>query len=200
MLGDHPAASCQIVHGLAQQRGVGDGVAVVREDPHPGIPQLIEMGELLSLSPHRDRSCGDHVYLPDALSPIGHEAGEMAGIGGRIGIGHGDHGGIAAGGRSSRSRSNVLFPFLARLAQVGVQVDESWSDPGAVALDQRCGVEARSDLDDHALGDANVSVDHAVLGQDAPTGENQLTHRAHLPSGGTRPPFGPPPRSTPAAR
>ena len=70
----------------------------------------------------------------------------------RLGVRHAAHGREAAGGRRARAGLDVFLVFLARLAQVDVQVDEARARPTCrVTSMMRAADEAAPDLDDAAV-------------------------------------------------
>ncbi len=83
------------------------------------------LGELLALQAHRDRTDRVHVDQPDLLAATPHVVGDHRAVGHRVGVGHREHRGEPAESRCRRAGFDVLGVLAARLAQVGVQVDEA---------------------------------------------------------------------------
>ena len=199
MLGDHTASGGQVVHRLSHEAGVGNRIPIVGEHPDPGLPQLVEVGELFAVASHRHRSCWPHIYEAGRASTVDDEPCQMAGVDGRIGVRHRNDRGVTAGGGCRRAGRDVFLPLLPRLAQVGVEIDEPGAHPGPVTLDDGVRHQIASDLDDRSVGDADVGFDHAVLGEDAASCEHEIIHRAHPQAGEIGPPFAPRLRWPPAA-
>ena len=93
------------------------------------------LGELLALQAHGDRADRVHVDQADLLAAPPHVVGHHRAVGDRVGVGHREHRGVAAESRCGRTGFDVLGVLAARLAQVGVQVDQPGSSTWPVGVD-----------------------------------------------------------------
>jgi hypothetical protein len=127
VLGDDPVERLDVLQRAAHQARVGDAVAVVGEDPHPGgrAGHRAELGQLLAGQPDGDGADRLHVdqaglaaQPPDLLDDAG-------GVGDRRRVGHREDGRVAAEGRGARAGLDRLGVLAARFPQVGVQVDQA---------------------------------------------------------------------------
>lgn len=84
-----------------------------------------ELGELAALQADGDRTDGLDVAVAVLLAEPVDLLDHTGGVGDREGVGHGEHGGVAAGGRRARARQHGLGVLAARFTQMGVQVDEA---------------------------------------------------------------------------
>ena len=132
--------------------GVGDALAVVGEHPHPrgGVGHRAELGEPLAGQPDGDRAdrvdvavAGLAAEPPDLLDDAG-------GVGDRVGVGHRVDGGEAAQRGGPGAGLDGLGVLAARLAQVGVQVDQAGQRDQAVGVDDLGAVRRQAGAD---LGD-----------------------------------------------
>jgi hypothetical protein len=140
VLGDHAVEGLDVLERPAHQHGVADAPAVVGEHPDPrrGVGHRSELGEALPRQPHGDRADRTDVAVaglppepPDLLDHAG-------GVGDRLGVGHRVDGGEAAEGRGAGAALHGLGVLAARLAQVGVQVDQPRQGDEAVGVDDLC--------------------------------------------------------------
>ena len=97
----------------------------------------------------------------DALHPRAGQdvVGDGAVVVDREGVGHAAHGGEPAGRGRARPAGNGLLVLVARLAQVGVDVDEAGADDLARRVDDGgpgVGIEGLADPRDPSLGDQQV--------------------------------------------
>ena len=137
VLGDDPVERLDVLQRPAHQHRVGDALAVVGEDPHPGgrVGHRTELGELLAGQADGDGTDREDVAVtglaaepPDLL----HDAG---GVGDRVGVGHRVHGGEPAERRGLGAGVDGLGVLAPRLTQVGVQVDQPGQQDRAAAVD-----------------------------------------------------------------
>ncbi len=96
-----------------------------------GAHHLADLGELLALLPHGDGAAGEDARRPRPQPLRQHEAHGRGVVDGRVGVGHGDHGGEAAGRRGPRPACDGLLVLLPGLAQVHVHVDRGRGTPPA---------------------------------------------------------------------
>ena len=137
VLGDDPAEGPDVLQRPAHDPAVGDAAAVVGEDPHAG-PRAVhepELGELDALEALGDRADRHDVDEPGGAAEVEDPLGRLGGVGDRGGVGHGEHRGVAADRRGPRAGGDRLGVLAARLAQVGVQVDEPGQQDEAVGVD-----------------------------------------------------------------
>ena len=85
------------------------------------------MGEPFALHPHGYASGRNHIDQPDLAPAVGYVTGLVSGVQGRVGVGHGDHGGITTGGGGPGTGGNILLPFLTGFSQMDVQVHQAGS-------------------------------------------------------------------------
>src|SRR5690606_37888297 len=104
---------------------IGDPVAVVGEDPDPGPVQRLEIDRLFALPPHGQRGRWDHQDYRLQPGPSSHVLDEVHRVGGRRRVGHGDHGREPARRGCPGPGDQVLLPGLARVPQVGVEIDKA---------------------------------------------------------------------------
>ena len=78
---------------------------------------------------------GMHVDEPDLLAAVPHVVGDDRAVGDRVGVGHREHRRVATQSRCGRAGFDVLGVLAARLAQVGVQVDEAGQQDLAGGVD-----------------------------------------------------------------
>ena len=88
-----------------------------------------------------------------------------------VGVGHREHGGEPAERRRGRARRDRLGLLAARLAQVGVQVDEPRQQHEPVGVERLVGGEPGPDLRHHAV--AHQDVDRLALAVRPGTGDHQ---------------------------
>ena len=72
-----------------------------------------------------DRADRVHVDQADLLPAVPDMVGDHRAVGDRIGVGHREHRGETTQSRCGRAGFDVLGVLAARLAQMGVQVDEA---------------------------------------------------------------------------
>ena len=139
-----------IIHHLAHEAGGGDGLAVVADGDDSGVFHGGDFREGFAFA--ADGGCADG---PNADAARGGGAfDDSAGDGGivihRMGIGHAADGGEAAASGGARAGFDGLGHFLAGLAQVAVQVNESRRDDHAGGVENFCvgRGEIRADLGD----------------------------------------------------
>ncbi len=192
VLGDRAPELCNVLHGAPQQTGVGHRVTVVGEEPDAGSPQLVEVSQLPALPAGRDAAGRGDVYEPHFTAPVDDVAGQVPRVDDGVRVRHGDDGRVPAGGRGGRAGGDVLLVLLARLAQVGVEIDEAGRDPGAGSVDLVGGTpgDLRTGLGHHAVGDAHVALDGPLGPEHDAVADDHVTHSAHLPAAGTERPCG----------
>ena len=187
----------EVLHGAPQQPGVAHRVPVVGEDPDPGLPQLVEMRQCLTPPPEGDATCRHHLGQPAVRSPLRYVAGEVPAVDRGVGVGHRHQGGEPPGGGGGRTRGDVLLPLLTRLAEMGVQVDQSGTYPAPGDVD---GVSRRRSRTQRPLTwvpvTSDVGGDGALWPKDRSPFQHQVSHCCP-PATGRAPPSAPPPRSQP---
>ena len=114
--------------GATHQSLVFDRVAVIGKGHRSQFGQLREGGECAaSLTTH----CytGDWIVAHDGrLRSLQHLLQVVAAVWGRVGIGHGGYGTYPAGRRRCGAALNGLLVFVARFAEMGVNVDKTRGD------------------------------------------------------------------------
>ena len=136
--GDGPGRPLAYSRARRMRPVVLHAAAVVGEDPHAERRQLAHRRE-------RPRPARPTVMAPltrtshsPAVSPsVEHLAHHGGGVDGRLGVGHGQHGGEAAEGGGPAAGLDRLGLLAARLAQVGVEVDEARGDDAAGGVEHR---------------------------------------------------------------
>ncbi len=194
VLRDHPSPPRQVLHGPAQQPGVLDRFSVVGEHPDPGRQQLVEAGQADAFHAGGDAPGGDDFDEARPPAPIRYVTGQMPGVGGGVGVGHGHHRRVSAGRGGRRAGGDVLLPFLAGFAQMGVEIDEAGAEQQSGEVDHPVGVRGpgaslpacpplrdRGDRRHLAAGQQHVGVHLAVRSKDsgAPEQEGPPLRGAH---------------------
>ena len=134
-------------------------LAVVGEHPDPGrgVGHRAELGEPLARQPDGDRADREDVAVAGLAAQPPDLLDDAGGVGDRVGVGHRVHGGEAAQRRGLGAGLDGLGVLAARLAQVGVQVDQAGQRDQAVGVDDLGAASASSagaDLGDHAVARA----------------------------------------------
>ena len=126
VLGERDAEVERVLERPAHQQRILHAVAVVGEEVHAGGGELGERRELLAVAADRDRSRREHVAQPGELALAADEvdhARPQSWVGSVLGIAT-----IAVKPPSAAARLpglDRLGLLLARLAEVGVEVDEA---------------------------------------------------------------------------
>jgi hypothetical protein len=89
----------------------------------------------------------------------------MTGVDRRVGVGHRYHRRVATGRSGPRSAGDVLFPFLAGLTKVDVEIDQTRPDPGSGGIDRVLRVERTAERRNAVIGDQYIGFDEAIWGQ-----------------------------------
>ena len=111
--------------------------AVVGEERHAERRQLAERGQRLAGPPDGDGT--GHRHLGRAPRPrASTSAGHPGRVDGRLRVGHGHDGGVAAEGGGPGPGLDRLGLLAAGLAQMGVQVDQPGRRPGSRRRRGRC--------------------------------------------------------------
>ena len=149
----HNAALCQIqilavgrdrqpqrgrsVHGIRQKAGVFHRPAVVTQGNGSGFGQCFPVAGLLTFQALGHGRCYIHmsVRIFCFIQNIFHR---FRGIGGRIGVGHGQQTGHAACRSSTASGENIFLLGKARVPQVNVHVHQTGSRHQPFGLDDPC--------------------------------------------------------------
>lgn len=128
--------------------------------PAGGVVHGAELGELLALQADGDGADGLDVAVAGLLAEPVDLLDDTGGVGDRVGVGHGEDGGVAAGGGGAGAGEDGLGVLAAGLAQVGVEVDQAGQQDLPLGLDDRraLGRQARTDRCD------GLAVDQDVLG------------------------------------
>ena len=135
VLDDREIEGAGVLERAAHDRARGDAAAVVGDRDRAGVVQVAHLGELLPLLPHGDGADGVEPGAADLAGARDHHLGDGARVVDRAGVGHHADVGEAARGRGREPREDVFLVFLARLAQVRVQVDERGQEPAVLACD-----------------------------------------------------------------
>jgi hypothetical protein len=180
VLGQEQTETGGVLEGATHQAAVLHAGAVIGEDPDPESRQLGEGHQLAALAPDRDG--GGHVDVADRpTSEVQHVAGHRGVVDGRLGVGHGQHRRVPAEGGGARCGGDGLGLFPARLAHVGVQVDEPGSDHrcGGVELDGPGGQvpEIGAHGDDGPVDDEDIGPAPAGRIDDVPTAQGERRGR-----------------------
>lgn len=126
VLGDQHTQAGGVFESAAHDQRVVHADPVVGEHPHRGDTGIhhAHLGEFSSGEPDRDGADGMYVDQTDLLSPVPDVVGDHRTVGHRMGVGHREHRRVATQRCCRRTGLDVLGIFAARLAQVGVQVDQ----------------------------------------------------------------------------
>ena len=142
-----------MISGSCTQRPSSENIRTCARD----LRHRAELGDLDALEPDRDRADRVHVDQPDLLAAAPHVLDDDGGVGHRVGVGHREHGGVAAARGGPGAGLDRLGLLAARLPQVGVQVDEAGQQHGAVGVeDLAVGAQSGADLDDHSVAHEQV--------------------------------------------
>jgi hypothetical protein len=137
VLRDNAVERTYVLQGTPHQSGVRHTAAVVGEDPDTGRgtghqPELRQLRTLQALAHRTDRH-NLNKTIPSAK--FGYVFGGLRRIRDRCGVRHGQDRRVATpggGGRAARHRFGVL---AARLAEMGVQVDQAWQGDQTVGIE-----------------------------------------------------------------
>ena len=195
MLRQRDAESAPVLHGPAHEQFVLHAVAVVGEDPHSRGGEFGERGECLSATSDGDATAGHDLDESGPATLFAHEVDDGDAVLRGIGVRHRDDRGVAALRRGTTPGLDRLRFFLARLAQVRVQVDEARCDDAAGHVDDviaRCRRHRVGDLDDATLAQHDVgatilrAVDHPSTGEDDATAHHATSPSVALDDSPTR--------------
>ena len=154
VLGQDDTQAPGVLEGPSHQPGRLDAGAVIGEEAHPEAGELGHRSQSLAEPPDGDGP--GHRHLGGCRErKLLHVADGLGGVEGRIGVGHGHHSGVPTEGRRPGSGLDGLGLLAARLAQMGVQVDQ----PGC--------------------HDATLGLEH----HRTPRALDPFLHRRHLPVG-----------------
>ena len=157
VLGEDDVETERVLHRPAHQQRVLHAVAVVGEEAHPGVGELGERRQLLARPADRDAAGRQHLAQPGRLTLGPHEVDDATRVLGRVGVRHRHDGRVATERGGPGPGLDRLGLLLARLAQVGVEVDEPRRHDAAAGIEHRVGVaEVGSDGDDLAVVDEDV--------------------------------------------
>ena len=127
MLGNHAVEALDVFEGATHEDGIGDALAVVREDAHlrARACHRTQRRKMLAFQSLCDGTDGTHLDPVGCLAQIQHLVDDGSRVLSGRRIGHRMHGGVAAhGGRAGASEDG--FGILAAgLAQVRVNVHEA---------------------------------------------------------------------------
>ena len=168
VLGDHAVEGPHVLQGPPHHPAVGHAVPVVGEDLRGGAGAVhqAELGELGALEALGDRADRHDVDQPGGQAEVEDPLGGLGGVGDRGGVGHGEHRRVATDRRGPRAGRDGLGVLAARLAQVGVQVDEAGQQGEAVGVDPLGvlrGLDA-AELGDHAVAQQHVAALRGAVG------------------------------------
>ena len=174
-----------VLEGPAEDRRPLHGAAVVREPGGAGVGQRAHLGDALALLAGGDRGHepGRHARLSPGLLDQAREDDRSVDDGARVR--HREDRREPAGRGRSGARRDVLLVLVAGGPQVDVRIDEAGQEHEAVALDRLeiCAVEARPDLGDHSLVDADierVAVEARCRVDDAGAGDQEVGRGSRL--------------------
>lgn len=137
VLGDDAAEGLHVLQGAAHDHRVVDALAVVGEDgdARGRVVHRAELGELLALQADGDGADGLHVAVAVLAAQAPDLLDDARGVGDREGVGHGEHRGVAAARGGPGAGQDGLGVLAARLAQMGVEVDQAGEQDLPVGLD-----------------------------------------------------------------
>ena len=180
VLGEDHVEVRRVLHRPAHQAGVLHAPAVVGEEPDAQRGHLPDRRQLLALPPDGD-GAGDVDVAQRRAPEVEHLVDHRRRVDGRRGVGHGHERGVPAERSRPAAGLDGLRLFLARLAQVAVEVDEARRHDAAPGVDDLVGGEVLPHRDDapvrhHDIGPPGAAgVDHRAAPDD------ELRHRS-LPS------------------
>ena len=144
VLGERDVEPERVLERTSHQQRVLHAVAVVGEDPHADGGEFGERGELVTVPADGDRRCRKHVAQPGPHALAADEVDDLDAVLRRVGVRHGDDRGEAAERRGTAAGLDRLGLFLAGLAQVDVEVDESGAHHTAGGVDQLVSLRSSS--------------------------------------------------------
>ena len=173
VLGDHDVERRGVLQRPAHDQRIVHAAAVVGEHPHlrGRAGHRAELGHPLAAQADGDGADRVHVDEPDLGTAAAHVQRDDVGVDDRSGVGHREHGGEPAERGRRRARRDRLGLLAARLAQVGVQVDEPRQQDEPVGVERLVGGEPGPDLRHHAV--AHQDVDRLALAVRPGTGDHQ---------------------------
>ena len=136
VLGDDAVEALDVLQGAAHEDRVGHAPPVVGEDAHAGgaVRHGAHLAQVLALEPRADGAHRVDVdppgLAPQAQDLLDHPGAVLHGGG----VGHGEHGGVTAHGGGAGAGEHGLGGLAARLAQVGVDVDQAGQGDQAVQV------------------------------------------------------------------
>jgi len=182
VLSEHDAQRLRVLQRSTHQLRVLYAVAVVGEQVHAGRRQLAVGGELLAGTADGDAARRQHLAQPGLAALGANEVDHGHAVLCGVGVGHRDDGGEPSEGRCSASGLDGLRLFLARLAEVHVQVDEAGGDDALRGIEHGVADEPRpgavAHCDDVPVLDGEVAGTLAVLVQQRAAGDDEAGHDA----------------------
>ena len=127
VLGDHAVEGPDVLQRPAHQPGVARRSARRRRTPGPGrrSGHQAEFGQFLTGQALAHRAHRDDLGVPVPPTQVRDVGGGLGGVGDRIGVGHGQHGGEPAARGRRGAGGHGLGVLPAGFAQMGVQVDQA---------------------------------------------------------------------------
>ncbi|CAB4953369.1 unannotated protein [freshwater metagenome] len=157
MLGERDAERAGVLERASHELRVLHAVAVIGKDAHTRCGELTERGEPLASAADGDAARRQHLAQPGALALGAHELDDGDAVLRRVGVRHRHHRSEATERSAAAAGLDGLGFFLARLAEVHVQVDETGGDDAARGVEELAAGEPGSHLDDVTVLDGNVA-------------------------------------------
>ena len=136
VLGQRDAEARGVLEGAAHEPRVLHAGAVVGEEAHAERRHLRHRRQLLAGAADGDGT-GDVDVAQRGGAELQHLAHDGGAVDRRLGVRHGDDRGVAAERGGPRAGLDRLGLLAARLAQVGVQVDEAGADDAPAGVEHR---------------------------------------------------------------
>ena len=181
----HPAASGEMVEagrvleGPPHHLGVLHAGAVIGEDPHSEPHHLGHGRQVAAPAANRDSGRGVHVAASCGAEVL-HLAHHRRAVDGRIGVGHGHHGGEPAQGGAPGAGLDGLGVLPAGLAEMDVQIDEARRNHAPGGVERAVAVQPRGvDRDHPAVADQHVGAAAAAGVHHRPSPDGDGAMRGH---------------------
>ena len=186
VLGQHHRATARevvepgrVLQGPSHHPGVLHTGAVVGEHPHSQPDQLGHGHQVDAPTAHGDGRRGVHVAARPGAEVL-HLAHHRRAVDGRVGVGHGDHGGEPTQGGAPGAGLDGLGVLPAGLAQVDVQIDQSRRHHAAGRVQRAVAVHAGwIDRDHPAVADQHVGAAASARVHHRPTPDGDGAMRRH---------------------
>ncbi len=135
VLDDRHVEHARVLQRASHDAGRHDAHAIVADADRAGLAQLGHLRQLLTLLTHRDRRNRMELRSVELGRPPQHQLGHRSRVVDRLRVRHHAHVGVSARRRRRQPGGDILLVLVARLSQMGVEVDEGGQEPPARAVD-----------------------------------------------------------------